>query len=123
MSPGRASRLFFRSRMRITFFHWLALPLVLLLAASAGAKEAAQQFLEKLQARGYGETALDYLAYLKEHELVPEDMTADWDLWQSKAWRLAIAEAFNPKEVAERREKAQTLLEKYLKEHPDAPLA
>jgi cellulose synthase operon protein C len=102
---------------------WLSLSVFLAVASVATAKEAAHQFLEKLRVRGYGEVTLDYLDYLKQQNLVPADMTGDWDLYQARAWRLAIGEAFNAKEVAERREKAQGLLEKYLKEHPESALA
>ncbi|HEX4143027.1 MAG TPA: hypothetical protein VHY91_05715 [Pirellulales bacterium] len=113
--------------MRSNFLHWLGLAFVLpaawAVASVAGAKEAAHEFLDRLRDRGYGEVTLDYLAYLKEHQLVPDDVESDWDLYQARAWRLAIAEAFNPTEVTERREKAQSLLEKYLKEHPDSVLA
>ena len=113
--------------MRSNFLYRLTavvlLPAVWLLAATASAKEAAHKFLDKLRERGYGEVTLDYLDYLKQHQLVPDDVAADWDLYVSRAWRLAVGEAFNAKEVAERREKAQTQLEKYLKEHPDSALA
>jgi hypothetical protein len=113
--------------MRSNFLHWLTLAVVLpaawALSSVAAGKEAAHEFLDKLRQRGYGEITLDYLDYLKEHQLVPDDIEANWDLYQSRAWRLAIGEAFNPKEVAERREKAQAQLDKYLKEHPDSLLA
>ncbi len=113
--------------MRSNLSYWLTLAVVLpaawALAGSATAKEAAHEFLDKLRERGYGEVTLDYLAYLKQNQLVPDDVAADWDLYESRAWRLAVGEAFNPKEAAERREKAQSQLEKYLKEHPDSALA
>ncbi len=113
--------------MRSNFLYWLTLAVVFpatwALASAAVAKEAAHEFLDKLRERGYGEVTLDYLAYLKQNQLVPDDIAADWDFYESRAWRLAIGEAFNPKEVAERREKAQSQLEKFLKEHPDSALA
>ncbi|HEY1786257.1 MAG TPA: hypothetical protein VGG30_11935 [Pirellulales bacterium] len=113
--------------MRSNFFYRLTVAVVLpaawALASTAVAKEAAHAFIDKLRERGYGEVTLDYLTYLKEHQLVPDDVAADWDLYESRAWRLSVGEAFNPKEVAERREKAQAQLEKYLKEHPNSALA
>ena len=64
--------------MRSNFLHWLTLAVVLpaawALASAAAAKEAAHEFLDKLRDRGYGEVTLDYLAYLKEHQLVPDDV-------------------------------------------------
>ena len=101
--------------MRSNLLNWLTLAVVLpavwALASTAVAKEAAHEFLDKLRDRGYGEVTLDYLDYLKEHQLVPDDIAAEWDLYQARAWRLSVDEAFNPKEAAERREKAQSQLE------------
>ena len=87
----------------------------------ATAKEEADKFLEKLHVQGYGEVMLDYLDYLKQFNLLPEDVAENWDLYQSRGWRMAISESFNPTEVEERTTKAKTFLDKYIKNHPDSP--
>ncbi len=105
--------------------HWLSagcfVGLLLALASPAGAKEEADRFLEELNRRGYGEVTLTYLDFLKQSNLLPEDVAENWDLYQSRGWRLAINEAFNDKEVEERTAKAKALLDKFLKDHPESP--
>ncbi len=101
---------------------WLSVASLLLgLAPAAPAKEEAGKFLDELHRRGYGEVTIDYLDYLKQFNLLPEDVAANWDLYQSRGWRMAISEAFNEKEVEDRTAKARTFLDKYLKDHSDAP--
>ncbi len=106
------------SRWLVSLF---GLSLVFALASAAPAKEEAEKFLDRLHDRGYGEVMLDYLDYLKQFNLLPEDVAANWDLYQSRGWRMSIGESFNEKEVEDRTTKAKTFLDKYLKDHPDSP--
>ncbi len=105
--------------------HWLgclfAVSLVLTLAPQAPAKEEADKFLEELHHRGYGEVTIDYLDFLKQSKLLPEDVAENWDLYQLRGWRMSISEAFNDKEAEERTTKAKAFLDKFLKDHPDSP--
>ena len=103
---------------------WLAwlfvVSLSLAFPAAGTAKEEADKFLDQLHRHGYGEVTLDYLDYLKQFNLLPEDVAENWDLYQARGWRMAITESFNEKEVEERTTKAKTFLDKFIKGHPES---
>src|SRR5262245_3551264 len=94
---------------------------VLSLAMSAGGEEPAREFLHAAQDRGYGEVAVDYLQRLHDSRRLPKSLTETYDLELSRSLRIAVAEAFNAGEADQRLAKAQSHLDKFLKEHPDHP--
>ncbi len=77
------------------------------------------QFLHAAQAKGYGEVALDYLEQLRSSGKMPPTLDETWDLELSRSYRSAAAEAYNADEAQARMAKAQSHLDKFLREHPD----
>ncbi|MEX0679463.1 MAG: hypothetical protein WD063_20475 [Pirellulales bacterium] len=91
------------------------------LSSPIRADEPVFRFVHAAQAHGYGEAALDYLEQLRALGRVPRELNETWDLELSRSYRAAVAEAFNAAEAETRQAKAQTHLDKFLKEHPDHP--
>jgi len=83
------------------------------------AEEPVFRFLRAAQAQGYGEVALDYLEQLRAAGRAPAELKETWDLELSRSYRAAVAEAYNAAEAETRLAKAQSHLDKFLKEHPD----
>jgi len=77
------------------------------------------RFLHAAQSQGYGEVALDYLQQLLADGTMPKALEETWDLELSRSYRAAAAEAYNAAEAQDRMAKAQTHLDKFLKEHPE----
>ncbi len=100
----------------------LCLVLLCLVASAAWGTEPANEFLEALQKKGYGEAGTDYMEMLKAHGKVPPEMLENWDWQMSKCLSLAVKEAFNKGEAEERKARAEELRGKFIKEHPDSPL-
>ena len=85
------------------------------------AEEPALAFLRAAQEQGYGEASLDYLEQLQAAGRLPAELKETWDLELSRSYRAAVAEAFNAAEAEAQLAKAQTHLDKFLREHPDHP--
>ncbi len=85
------------------------------------ATEPVFDFLRAAQDHGYGEVAIEYLEQLRAAERLPVELSTTYDLEMSRSYRAAVAEAFNAAESKSRMQKAQTHLDKFLKEHPDHP--
>jgi hypothetical protein len=92
------------------------------LTVAAWGMEPANEFLEALQKKGYGEAGVDYLEMLKAQGKVPPEIQENWDWQMSKCLSLSVKEAFNKGEAEERKARAEQLREKFIKEHPDSPL-
>ena len=89
--------------------------------AASVAEEPVTAFLCAAQDHGYGEVAIDYLEQLRTSGRVPKELDETFDLELSRSYRIAVAEAFNAAEAEQRLAKAQSLLDKFLKEHNDHP--
>ncbi|MBI3836876.1 MAG: hypothetical protein HY288_02935 [Planctomycetia bacterium] len=99
----------------------------LILAAACGfagrlhAEEPVFEFLHAAQDAGYGEVAIDYLEGLRAGGRLPKELAETLDLELSRSFRIAVSESFNATEAEQRVAKAQTHLDKFLKEHADHP--
>ncbi len=91
------------------------------LAIPIAAEEPAREFLRAAQDRGYGEVAVDYLQRLHNAKSLPNNLAETYDLELSRSFRIAVGEAFNAAEADQRLVKAQSHLDKFLKEHADHP--
>ncbi len=87
----------------------------------AAGEEPAVEFVHAAQEQGYGEIAIDYLEQLKAAGRLPPELAQTYDLELSRSYRAAASEAFNAAEAEERIAKAQSYLDKFLKEHADHP--
>ncbi len=102
--------------------HGLVLSAIVLSRVAAScAEEQVIEFLHAAQDQGYGEVAVDYLNRLQSQGTLPKELADTFDLELSRSYRVAVAEAFNAAEAEQRLAKAQTHLDKFLKEHPDHP--
>ena len=89
------------------------------LPAAARAEEPVLEFLRAAQDHGYGEVAIAYLEQLQSTGRLPPALAQTYDLELSRSYRAAVAEAFNAAEAETRLAKAQSHLDKFLKEHPE----
>src|SRR5436309_548215 len=89
-------------------------------AAARSAKPVAE-FLRAAQEAHYGEASVDYLERLQSRGKLPADMAEVFDLELSRSYRIAVGESFNAAEAEQRLVKAQSHLDKFLKEHPNHP--
>ncbi len=103
-----------RSLVLLAGLVWaLSVPLV------AVAEEPVFEFLHAAQDNGYGEAAISYLEQLRASGRLPKELNETYDLELSRSYRVAMSEAFNANEAAERLAQAQKCLDKFLKEHPN----
>jgi len=83
----------------------------------------AERFLQALRENGLHDLALDDIALLRDDSGVPANLKAELDYLEG---RTLIDEASKTSDLARRRElldRASARLEKFVKEHPDSPLA
>ena len=92
---------------------------VLCCPVSAIAEEPVFEFLRAAQDHGYGEVSIDFLEQLRAGQRMPKELAETLDLELSRSYRVAVGEAFNAAEAEQRLAKAQTHLDKFLKEHPN----
>ncbi len=95
----------------------------LLAAAGSAAEVRPLEFLRELQARGYHDFAVEYLEMLQQTGELPEEIADVFDLEMSKSLRGAANRAYDAKQAAEWMDRAQTHLDKFLKEKPQHPEA
>lgn len=94
------------------------------LATQSGwGKDQSVEFLRQVRQKGYGEVALDFLDQLQKSNQVPAELKETWDLEMHYALKASVGEAYQAKERADRQQRAQEHLDKFLKEHPNHPAA
>jgi hypothetical protein len=94
---------------------------VLILSATAVAEERYLDFVHKLQERGYGEIAVQYLERLKEAGEIPDEVRDVWSLELGKSLRVSAEEAANADQTQKRLADALAHIESFLKENADHP--
>jgi tetratricopeptide (TPR) repeat protein len=87
------------------------------------AEERYLDFVHKLQEKGYGELAVQYLEKLSRAGEIPDDLREVWELEFGKSMRISAAEAANSDQSQKRLADALTHIDKFLKENADHPAA
>jgi tetratricopeptide (TPR) repeat protein len=97
------------------------------LAAAAGRapKDDSLEFLHLLQSSGYADVASDYLDEIKNDPSSHKEVMEVWDLEMAKCKKDAVAQKlyYNDAQAKQWTAESKTLLEKFIKEHPDLPEA
>src|SRR5262245_25671831 len=87
------------------------------------AEERYLDFVHKLQQRGYGELAVQYLEKLNRAGEPPEELREVWELELGKSIRISAEEAANSDQSQKRLAEALGHINKFLNENADHPAA
>ncbi len=110
--------------MKATFLFLAVLGLVAVLSLGhAAAKDDALRFLHLMQEQGFGDVAIEYLDELKSEPNPPAEIIRLWDLEMSKSKQAAAKIAYNDAAKKQLTDDAKSLMEKFVKAHPDLPEA
>ncbi len=110
--------------MKATFLFLAVLGLVAVLSLGhAAAKDNALRFLHLMQEQGFGNVAIEYLDELKSEPNPPAEIIRLWDLEMSKSKQAAAKIAYNDAAKKQLTDDAKSLMEKFVKAHPDLPEA
>jgi hypothetical protein len=93
------------------------------LGTCIGAEERYLDFVHKLQERGYGEIAVQYLERLHRNGDIPDEVGEVWELELGKSLRVSADEAANADQAHRRLADALVHIDSFLKDNPDHPAA
>src|SRR5262245_46319357 len=97
--------------------------MVTALVITVTAEERHLDFVHKLQERGYGDVAIQYLERLNRSESLPDEVRDVWELELGKSLRISADDAANLDQDQKRLADALVHIDRFLKDNPDHPAA